>query len=529
MIAAIYARKSTDDSDRDAEARSCERQIEGAKRDAAEQGWTVGPIFRDDAISGAEWKHRDGWNRLPAALEPRPSFTKLIVSELSRIGRDSVRTPAAVLQLEERSVEIHSYMNRGRISLADEAGEMSTMLNFLLASFERRRASARTRDAMRRRFEAGAATGPIYGYTSERNGDGYAHYVIEPVELDTVRRIFRLYDEGLGLGSIAARLNAAGIIIERETWERVQTRMTARAAAYVRSTAGRLLGRPRGGDTETAYLLSGLLKCSRCGSALTVMSPGRRRDRRAFYGCAFYHHRGRAACGNGLRIFVKALDEAIIAAVAERLEPATVAEAVRAAAADLSAGQAIARERRTLIEHELVAISGRMARLVDAIADGDGAVEPLRARLREEAKRRDTLTAELEKLDTAQPLDVEALVRAVTTRAADLRGALSRHPAQTRQILRLMLGGEQQRWRCEPFDNAEGRGYKCTAPGDYRRLGIRVLDAPTVGYLGKASLTPPSTVSVQPVVFDARSEARNSAASATSSGRMRAPRRLRLR
>jgi DNA invertase Pin-like site-specific DNA recombinase len=266
MIAAIYARKSTDDSDRDAEARSCERQIEGAKRDAAEQGWTVGPIFRDDAISGAEWKHRDGWNRLLAALETRPSFTKLIVSELSRIGRDSVRTPAAVLQLEERSVEIHSYMNRGRISLADEAGEMSTMLNFLLASFERRRASARTRDAMRRRFEAGAATGPIYGYTSERNGDGYAHYVIEPVESDTVRRIFRLYDEGLGLGSIAARLNAAGIIIERETWERVQTRMTARAAAHVRSTAGRLLGRPRGGDTETAYLPSGLLKCSRCGS-----------------------------------------------------------------------------------------------------------------------------------------------------------------------------------------------------------------------------------------------------------------------
>ena len=30
MIAAIYARKSTDDSDRDAEARSCERQIEHA-------------------------------------------------------------------------------------------------------------------------------------------------------------------------------------------------------------------------------------------------------------------------------------------------------------------------------------------------------------------------------------------------------------------------------------------------------------------------------------------------------------------
>ena len=98
-----------------------------------------------------------------------------------------------------------------------------------------------------------------------------------------------------------------------------------------------------------------------------------------------------------------------------------------------------------------------------------------------------------------------------------------------RQILRPMLGGEQQRWRCDPFDDAEGRRYKCTAPAEYRRLGIRVFDAPTVGYRGKASLTPPSTVSVQPVVFDARSEARKSTASPTSSGRIRAPRRLRLR
>src|SRR3989442_1732182 len=64
-----------------------------------------------------------------------------------------------------------------------------------------------------------------------------------------------------------------------------------------------------------------------------------------------------------------------------------------------------------------------------------------------------------------------------------------------------------------------------------RRLE-RELDAEAQtadAHRGKASLTPPSTVSVQPVVLDARSEARNSTASATSSGRMRAPSKLRLR
>jgi DNA invertase Pin-like site-specific DNA recombinase len=40
MIAAIYARKSTDQSDRADEARSVTRQVEHAKAYAATKGWT---------------------------------------------------------------------------------------------------------------------------------------------------------------------------------------------------------------------------------------------------------------------------------------------------------------------------------------------------------------------------------------------------------------------------------------------------------------------------------------------------------
>lgn len=127
MIAATYARKSTDDSDRHAEARSTARQIESATKYAAAKGWTVDSryIFVDDAVSGAEWKRRPGFNALLAALEPRPSFGVVIVSELSRIGRDSVRTPAAVMQLEDAGVEIRSYLSDAAISLADESSEMA--------------------------------------------------------------------------------------------------------------------------------------------------------------------------------------------------------------------------------------------------------------------------------------------------------------------------------------------------------------------------------------------------------------------
>ena len=43
MIAAIYARKSTDDSDRNEETRSTTRQVERATEYARAKGWTVDP------------------------------------------------------------------------------------------------------------------------------------------------------------------------------------------------------------------------------------------------------------------------------------------------------------------------------------------------------------------------------------------------------------------------------------------------------------------------------------------------------
>jgi DNA invertase Pin-like site-specific DNA recombinase len=54
MIAAIYARKSNDQSDRDDEEKSVTRQVDHATAYAARKGWTVAEdhVYTDDAISG---------------------------------------------------------------------------------------------------------------------------------------------------------------------------------------------------------------------------------------------------------------------------------------------------------------------------------------------------------------------------------------------------------------------------------------------------------------------------------------------
>ena len=75
MIAAIYARKSTDQNGVSEAEKSVTRQIDHARAYAEGKGWTVDDryIFTDDGICGAEFANRPGFLRLMNSLKPRPS------------------------------------------------------------------------------------------------------------------------------------------------------------------------------------------------------------------------------------------------------------------------------------------------------------------------------------------------------------------------------------------------------------------------------------------------------------------------
>ena len=74
MIAAIYARKSTDQNLSDAE-KSVTRQVEHATAYATRKGWAVDPshVDTDDAVSGAEFASGDS----PKTLAIRDGFPLL--------------------------------------------------------------------------------------------------------------------------------------------------------------------------------------------------------------------------------------------------------------------------------------------------------------------------------------------------------------------------------------------------------------------------------------------------------------------
>jgi DNA invertase Pin-like site-specific DNA recombinase len=62
MIAAIYARKSTEQNGMAEEAKSVGRQVETARAYTTRKGWTIAEdhIYVDDGISGAEFAARPG-------------------------------------------------------------------------------------------------------------------------------------------------------------------------------------------------------------------------------------------------------------------------------------------------------------------------------------------------------------------------------------------------------------------------------------------------------------------------------------
>src|SRR5262245_46801946 len=101
MVAAIYARKSTEQNGVADEQKSVACQVEHARAYAERKGWTVDDrfVFVDDGISGAEFANRPGFLRLMNALKPRPSFQVLIMSDESRLGREPIETAYALKQL----------------------------------------------------------------------------------------------------------------------------------------------------------------------------------------------------------------------------------------------------------------------------------------------------------------------------------------------------------------------------------------------------------------------------------------------
>jgi DNA invertase Pin-like site-specific DNA recombinase len=140
MIAAIYARKSTEQNGVADEQKSVARQVEHARAYAERKGWTVSDdhVYIDDGISGAEFANRPGFLRLMSALKPRPPFQVLVMSEESRLGREAIETAYALKQIVTAGVRVFFYLEDRERTLDSPPRQDHALVDGL-----RRRARAR--------------------------------------------------------------------------------------------------------------------------------------------------------------------------------------------------------------------------------------------------------------------------------------------------------------------------------------------------------------------------------------------------
>lgn len=211
--------------------RSRSRQVEHARTYAAAKGWTVddGAVFVDDGISGAEFANRPGFLRLMNALKPRPTFQVLIMSEVSRLGREQIETAYALKQLSVAGVRCFSYLEDRELLMESATDKFLLGAVTFAADLEREKARQRACDAMARKARAGHVTGgTLFGYDNVDVLDmaGRRSHVerrINETEAAIIRRIFELSVEGHGLKTIAKILNAEGARSPRAQRGRSQT------------------------------------------------------------------------------------------------------------------------------------------------------------------------------------------------------------------------------------------------------------------------------------------------------------------
>jgi site-specific DNA recombinase len=227
-ICAIYARKSTDQTGIADDQKSVARQVEHAKAYANRKGWTVSAehVYIDDGVSGAEFANRPAFLRLMNALKPRAPFQMLIMSEVSRLGREQIETAYALKQLSVAGVRCVSYLEDRELLMESATDKFLLGAVTFAADLEREKARQRTYDAMRRKAQAGHVTGGrVFGYDNVGvvgPGGKRSHVErrINHAEAAVVRRIFHLCADGVGQTRIAKQLNAEHAIAPRAQQDR---------------------------------------------------------------------------------------------------------------------------------------------------------------------------------------------------------------------------------------------------------------------------------------------------------------------
>ena len=453
---AIYTRKSVEAG---AEERftSLEAQraaVEAYVTSQAANGWVALPTrYDDNGFTGAH-TDRPAFQRLLGDIE-RGLVDAVGVYRLDRLSRSTLDTLKLLEEFAAHGITVISVTEQ--FSTATPAGNLMVTIISSLNQYERETIAERTRDKMLASRKLGMWTGgqQVLGFDVKDK-----RLVVNKREAETVREIFGLY---LDLGSarkVARALRDRGIrnkrwrtkggamrggkpfqlstllrflanplyagklragdeivdgqheaIVDEEVWQAVQDRL-----------AGNRQAEPSTFRNKREALLKGLLRCGRCGRAMTHVHTKKGDRRYGYYVCQTSQKEGTDACP-GSRVAARHVESFVVDRIrAIGRDPELLAQVVT------EAGKVIGRKRahatreeqrwdaeRERLEMEAVSLLAivaedgpaarvarrRMAEIETAVEDATRRADAARAQLAEVAPTVDNarLTAALASWD----------------------------------------------------------------------------------------------------------------------------------
>lgn len=199
--AVIYTRVSTvEQAD---SGHSLETQLDKCQRYAEAQGYEVVATFTDAGLSGRRADNRPGLQDMLA----RKDYDLVIVSSLSRMGRNVIDLLSTVEKLRKRNVSI-AFLDIN-IDTSTPMGNVLLTIMSAMAQMESELTAIRTKEIsdFRKREMKSYCGNPPLGY---RNSGGELREI--PGEINTVQSIFRMWHkEQRGYNEIAGILNRRGL------------------------------------------------------------------------------------------------------------------------------------------------------------------------------------------------------------------------------------------------------------------------------------------------------------------------------
>ena len=422
--AALYARVSSNRQDVDL---SVSAQLRALRGYAETNGYIVAREYVDEAESGRIADRPQFRKMLDEASKPTAPFHEILVWKFSRFTRKREHAVAFKSMLRKRGIKV--------VSITEHADDSPTgkLMEAIIESVDEFHSENLAQEVTRGMREAAirgfwVSTYAPFGYRKVSVQDGAKKrpkLELDPPADSVIRRIFQMALQGKSTLDITKTLNGEGIptstgkhwlkstvhrILSNEAYTgtlvwgvdakdgappvRVEKAFPAIVSQQefrriTRSLRSKAPARVNPRRASSPYLLSGLVKCEKCGKALTAAEA--KSGKYSYYVWHSLLKKGKGTCKTP-RLNSKRFEKLMIEQIrANILTESNIRDLVRLMDEEMDGVAAEQRERLENIEAELIEVRRRLDRVWHVIENSELDISDATSRIREHRERQEKL------------------------------------------------------------------------------------------------------------------------------------------